>query len=516
MENKPLSIVSASQMREADQFTLTNEPISSPKLMERAAFACFQWIEQKMDLKQHFVIFCGIGNNGGDGLALAKILGKKNCFVSVYVVGDSSKGSDDFKFHLANLKNVTLLPINHIHSEEQIPELKHDCIIVDAIFGAGLNRPIEGLEKEVVNKINQSNYIVISIDLPSGLFCEDNSQNNSGSIVQATYTLTFERPKLAFLLSDFGEKAGEWEILSIGLNHPFLDGLHTPYFFLTKSYIQPLLKKRNKFSHKGNFGHALLVGGSKGKMGAAVLATKAALHSGAGLVTTFVPSCGYEIIQTSCPEAMCVTSNEVDFIDGTIDLNPYQSIGLGPGIGTQPSTSEMVLKIFQQANCPLVIDADALNILSDHRDFMKFVPKNTVLTPHPKEFDRLFGNSESAYYRLQKQLEKSKALSIYILLKGAHSSLSTPSGEVYFNSTGNPGMAKGGSGDVLTGMVSSLLAQAYSPLEATTIGMFIHGLAGDLAEEKYTQFAMNATQLIDCIPKAFILLHEKVFQSINS
>lgn len=516
MEDKPLSIVSASQLREADQFTITNEPISSSKLMKRAAFACFQWIEKHIDLKQHVVIFCGNGNNGGDGLALAKILGKKNCFVSVYVVGDSSKGSDDFKFHLATLKNATLLPINHIHSEEQFPELKHDCIIVDAIFGAGLNRPIEGLEKQVVNKINLSNFPVISIDLPSGLFCEDNSENNSGSIVQATYTLTFERPKLAFLLSDFGEKAGKWEILSIGLNQPFLDGLHTPYFFLTKSYVQPLLKKRNKFSHKGNFGHALLVTGSKGKMGAAVLATNAALHSGSGLVTTFVPQCGYDIIQTSCPEAMCLTSTEMEYLVGEIDLTNFQSIGIGPGIGTEPSTCELVLKIIQQANCPLVIDADALNIFSRHPDFMKYIPKNSILTPHPKEFDRLFGSSKTAYDRLQKQLEQSKAHSMYILLKGAHSSLSTPSGEVYFNSTGNPGMAKGGSGDVLTGMITSILASNHSPKEAVILAMYLHGLAGDKAQEQFTEYSMSATQLIDCIPKAFISLNEKGFQSINS
>jgi NAD(P)H-hydrate epimerase len=503
MENNLITLLSASQLREADQFTITNEPISSSKLMERAAFACYQWIEQNMNPKQHFVIFCGTGNNGGDGLVLAKLLSKNNCSVSVYVVGHSDNGSDDFKIHLEKLKNFTLVPIHYIQSSDQIPELKDDAIIIDALFGSGLNRPIEGLAKEVIHRINLSNFPVISIDLPSGLYVEDNYQNHSESIVQATYTLTFERPKLSFLLADFGEKAGEWKDIPIELNEAFLDGLHTPYYLLTKSYVQSLLKKRKKFSHKGTYGHALLVSGSKGKMGAAVLATKAALHSGAGLVTTFVPQCGYDIIQTSCPEAMCLISSEYDYLVGELDLSNYQSIGIGPGIGTQPGTSELVLKIIQQAACPLVIDADSLNILSQNPDWLKLLPKNSILTPHQKEFDRLFGSSISAYDRLQQQIEHSKAHSIFILVKGAHSSLSTPSGEVYFNSTGNPGMAKGGSGDVLTGMITSILASNHSPKEAVTLAMYLHGLAGDKAKKKYTEYAMNSAQIIDCIPKAF-------------
>ena len=503
MENNLISVLSASQLREADQFTITNEPISSSKLMERASFSCFQWIEQNVDLKQHFVIFCGTGNNGGDGLVLAKLLSKNNCSVSVYVVGDSDNGSDDFKFYFEKLKNFTLVPIHHIQSSDQIPELKDDCIIIDALFGSGLNRPIEGLAKHIIERINTSDFPVISIDLPSGLFCEDNSQNHSDSIVQATYTLTFERPKLSFLLADFGEKAGEWKVIPIGLNEAFLDGLHTPYYLLTKSYVRSLLKKRKKFSHKGTYGHALLVSGSKGKMGAAVLVTKAAFHSGAGLVTSFVPQCGYDIIQTSCPEAMCLTSSEYDYLVAEIDLTHYQSIGIGPGIGTQLGTAELVLKILHRATCPLVIDADALNILAENPEWLKLIPKNSILTPHPKEFDRLFGSSISAYDRLQKQLEQSKLHSIFILLKGSYSSLSTPSGEIYFNSTGNPGMAKGGSGDVLTGMITSILASNHSPKEAVILAMYLHGLAGDKAKKKYTEYAMSVAQIIDCIPKAF-------------
>ena len=501
--------MSASQLREADQFTITNEPISSSKLMERAAFACFQWIEQNIDLKKHFMVFCGTGNNGGDGLVLTKLLNKNNHTVSTYVVGNSDNESDDFKFHLEKLKNHSFLSLHYIDSIEQIPNLEHDCILVDALFGSGLNRPIEGLAKEVIHKINLSNFLVISIDLPSGLSVEGTSQNHSESIVQATYTLTFERPKLSFLLADFGEKAGEWVVLSIGLNQGFMDGLHTPYYLLTKSYVQSLLKKRKKFSHKGTYGHTLLVAGSQGKMGATVLATKAALHSGAGLVTTFVPKCGYDIIQTSCPEAMCLTSTEMEYLVGEIDLTNFQSIGIGPGIGTEPSTCAFVLKIIQQANCPLVLDADALNIFSKHPDFMKYIPKNSILTPHPKEFDRLFGSSKSAYDRLQKQLEQSKVHSIFILVKGAHSSLSTPSGEVYFNSTGNPGMAKGGSGDVLTGMITSILASNHSPKEAVILAMYLHGLAGDKAQEQFTEYSMSATQLIDFIPYAFKELGNK-------
>jgi len=505
-KNKSIPIISATQMREVDQFAIMNEPISSQKLMERAAFACFQWIEKSIDLKQHFVLFCGTGNNGGDGLVLANFLSKNNCSVSVYVVGNSNVGSEDFMFYHEKLKKLTLIPVHQITSVEHIPRLNNTCVIIDSLFGTGLNRPIEGLAKQVVERINQTEFPVISIDIPSGLFSEDNSNNKVESIVQATYTLSFERPKLSFLLADFGEKAGQWEVVSIGLNQAYLDGLNTPYYLITKGYVKSLLKTRNKFSHKGTFGHSLLVSGSHGKMGAALLATKAALHSGAGLVTALVPQCGYEIIQTSCPEAMCLTSTESNYLVGDFDFSTFQSIGVGPGIGNQPGTSDLVLKILRQATCPLILDADALNILSQNKDWLNLLPKNSVLTPHPKEFDRLFGKSETAFQRLNLQIQKSKEMNCYIVLKGAHSSLSTPTGEVFFNSTGNSGMAKGGSGDVLTGMIASLLAQNYSIRDASIVGMYLHGLAGDKAKERYTQYAMNATQLIDCIHEAYSFL----------
>jgi len=503
MENKTLSILSATQMRKADQFAILNEPISSQKLMERAAFACFQWIEKSIDHKRHFVVICGIGNNGGDGLVLAKLLSENKFIVHIFIFGDIASGSSDFNCQLETIQKNTEIKMNQIKSKNDFPTLNSGSVVIDALFGTGLNRPLEGLSSDLVRYINSKELTVISIDIPSGLFCEDNSNNKVESIVQATYTLSFERPKLSFLLADFGEKAGQWEVVSIGLNQAYLDGLNTPYYLITKGYVKSLLKTRNKFSHKGTFGHSLLVSGSHGKMGAAILATKAALHSGAGLVTALVPQCGYEIIQTSCPEAMCLTSTESSYLVGDFDYSTFQSIGLGPGIGNQPGTSELVLKILQQASCPLILDADALNILSQNKDWLRFLPKNAILTPHPKEFDRLFGISDSAFDRLKIQIDKSKEHSIYILLKGAHSSLSTPTGEVFFNSTGNPGMAKGGSGDVLTGMIASLLANSHPSKEAVILAMYLHGLAGDKAKELFMEYAMNATQLIDCIPKAY-------------
>jgi NAD(P)H-hydrate epimerase len=508
MGNNFISILSTDQLREADQFTIANEPISSTKLMERAAFACFQWIEKHVAMDQNFRVFCGTGNNGGDGLVVAKLLIKNNCLVSVYIVGDRDSGSPDFTFQLAQLKKEPDVIIHTIRLDSEIPNIQATDIVIDALFGSGLNRPIEGVATTLIHTVNESVATVISLDLPSGLFGEDNRGNSFDSVMQATHTLTFERPKLAFLLSDFGEKAGEWHILPIGLSQLFLSKLDTPYSLVTKSHVKSLLKKRAKFTHKGTFGHTLLIAGSYGKMGAAVLSTKAALHSGVGLVTSFIPTCGYDIMQSVCPEAMCLTSTETNFISGKIDVTSYQSIGIGPGIGINPTTTQTIQEILESATCPLVIDADGLNLLAQNIIWLKKLSKNTILTPHPKEFDRLFGKSKTAFDRLNLQLEKSKEHAIYIVLKGAYSSLSTPSGEVFFNSTGNSGMAKGGSGDVLTGMISSLLAQSYSPLEAATIGMYLHGLAGDLAEKKYTQYAMNATQVIDCIPKAFSKLQE--------
>jgi NAD(P)H-hydrate epimerase len=505
-KNKLISILNATQIKEADQYTITNEPISSSKLMERAAFACFKWIEQRIDFKQYFVLFCGTGNNGGDGLALAKLLNENKYLVQVFVFGKIDTGSTDFKYQFEIINNTTDIKIHHIESKEDFPPLNSGSVVIDALFGTGLNRPLEGLSSDLVRYINSKQLTVISIDIPSGLFCEDNSNNSIESIVQATYTLTFERTKLSFLLADFGEKAGQWEVVPIGLNQAYLDGFNTPYYLITKGYVKSLLKTRNKFSHKGTYGHSLLISGSHGKMGAAILATKAALHSGVGLVTTLVPQCGYEIMQTSCPEAMCLTSIEYDYLVGDFDYSIYQSIGVGPGIGNQPGTSELVLKILQQATCPLILDADALNILSQNKDWLRFLPKNAILTPHPKEFDRLFGKCETAFQRLNLQIQKSKDLNCYILLKGAHSSLSNPTGEVFFNSTGNPGMAKGGSGDVLTGMIASLLAQEYKIQDATLLGIYLHGLAGDQAKEKYTEYAMNATQLKDYIHVAYSIL----------
>ncbi len=497
-----MKILSTKQLRDADQFTIENEPISSIELMDRASFGCAEWIEKMYSTAHPFSFFCGTGNNGGDGLAIGRMLSQKGFKVRIFIVGNVENASQDFKINHDRIDQQKI-EIYFIKELAAFPVFTNNELIVDAIFGTGLNKPIHGLIKDVIIKINEIKNDIISIDIPSGLFGEDNQTNNSESIILATHTLTFEQPKLAFLLPDFGIHAGKWHIINIGLSPTFKEQAKNDFYLLSKEFIKSKFKIRDKFSHKGTYGHALIISGSIGKMGACILSTKAALRSGVGLVTAFVPKFGLEILQTTNPEAMCELSLDENYIAGDLKWKKYNAIGIGPGIGKEIKTMRLIENLFAHYDGPIVLDADALNLISEYNSLFDKMPKNTILTPHPKEFDRLFGKSESGYQRLMKQKEYSKKLSCYIILKGSYTSISTPEGKVYFNNTGNSGMAKGGSGDVLTGLITGLLAQSYSPLDASLIGVWVHGLAGDFAKEKKNEITMTAMDLIDGFTDAF-------------
>jgi hydroxyethylthiazole kinase-like uncharacterized protein yjeF len=497
-----MKILSTKQLREADQYTIEKEPIASIDLMERASKTCVNWIEKTFSQNHSFSIFCGIGNNGGNGLAIARILSGKGYDVRAFIVGNIAKASVDFEINL-NRIDQTKIEIRNLLSMTDFPYLSEHELIIDAIFGTGLNKPAQGLNKEIIQKINGQNCTVISIDIPSGLFGENNTENDSESIIQADYTLTFQQPKLSFLLPDFGHKVGNWRIIDIRLSADFIQNTETKYHLLSSDLIQKKIKRREKFSHKGNYGHALIMAGSLGKMGACVLGTKAALRSGSGLVSAFIPKCGYEIIQITNPEAMCELSSEDHFLAGDMKWEKYSAIGIGPGIGKEIKTMQMIEHLFQNYSGSFVIDADALNLISENDSLFSKVPENSILTPHPKEFDRLFGKSDFAFTRLKKQREQAQKLKCFIILKGTHTSICDPEGIIYFNNTGNSGMAKGGSGDVLTGLLTGLLAQGYSEHEACKLGVWIHGLAGDFAARKKNEFTLTAIDLIDCLPQAF-------------
>ncbi len=421
----------------------------------------------------------------------------------VYFAGSSDNTSNDWKINRSRLEVETKVPFETISESDQIPVFPGDAIIIDALFGSGLSRPVNGIVADIIKKINGSGCTIISVDIPSGLFCEDNSGNDYDSIVRATFTLSFQFPKLSFMFPENEKFTGQWHILPIGLDESIIETTATPYRFLDTEMVKPLLKKRNKFDHKGSFGHGLLAGGSYGRMGAVVLGARAALRTGAGLVTCHIPSSGNLIMQCAVPEAMAIPDKSEKNISAIGDTDSFSAIGIGPGMGTGKETQNAFHEFIISCNKPLVIDADALNILSENKSWLKDIPDMAVLTPHPKEFSRLAGESANSFDRLRKQTDFSAEYNCIVVLKGAYTSISEPGGMIWFNSTGNPGMATAGSGDTLTGIILSLLAQGYKPLDAALSGVYIHGLAGDIAAAGSSYESLIASDIIDHIGDAF-------------
>lgn len=494
-----MKIFSSSQIKEWDAYTIKNEPIASIDLMERAATACCKWLIGKNFGQQHFRIFCGKGNNGGDGLAIARLLIEHQCNVTLYILEFGNMGTADFQTNLERLHQCTT-DIHFIQSADFFPSFNDNDIIIDALFGTGLNKPPGGISKELVEYINASNCTIVSVDMPSGLYADKSSKDNV--VINASITLSFQNHKLAFLLPENEQHCGEVHLLHIGLHKDFEAKEESAFELIDEECIRSIYKPRKKFAHKGDFGHAALLCGSYGMMGAAVLSSAACLRSGVGKLTTYSPTCGYDILQTTTPEAMCIVTGE-EYLLSAVDIEKFDAVGIGPGIGLYPSHQELLAQVFKKSGNPIVIDADALNIIAQHKKLLHLIPASSVLTPHPKEFERLFGKTENDFERLQLALTRSKEFNVFILLKGHHSFISTPEGKGYFNNTGNAGMATAGSGDVLTGIITGLLAQGYSSLQACILGAYLHGSAGDIAAEKFSPEAMIAGDIIHCLGDAF-------------
>ncbi len=457
-----MKIFSAAQIKAWDAYTISNEPISSADLMERAATACYIWLLDKNYGTATFHIFCGKGNNGGDGLAIARMLIEHGCTVTVYILEFGKPGTADFQLNLERLHEHTS-DIHFIQSADFFPAIHAGHIIIDALFGSGLNKPLEAVAADLATHINNSQAVTISIDLPSGLFADTSSKEHS--MVKATHTLSFQNYKLAFLFAENENYCGEVHLLNIGLHPGFEREEPATMEFVDETLIKAIYKPRTAFAHKGTYGHAAIMAGSMGMMGAAVLATSACLRSGVGKLTVYIPKCGYTVLQTTVPEAMSLVAGE-EYIISAPGLEKFDAVGIGPGMGTHPSHTGLIKEVFNNTRSPLVIDADALNILSTDKELLKAIPTGSVITPHPKEFDRLFGSTANDMERLQLARQKAKELNIYIVLKGHYSFTCTPEGMGYFNSTGNAGMATAGSGDVLTGIITGLLAQGYPSPEA--------------------------------------------------
>jgi ADP-dependent NAD(P)H-hydrate dehydratase / NAD(P)H-hydrate epimerase len=503
-----VKILNAAEIRLWDQYTIDHEPIASINLMERAATACVEWIKEKELASHSFTIFCGKGNNGGDGLAIARMLTELYCTVQVYILEFGHKGTDDFQVNLERI-HQSRIDVRFIQSEEQFHQFHPGEIIIDALFGSGLNRPLDGITAKLVDHINHSGCRIISIDIPSGLSADQSSKGNIA--IKANDTLSFQCYKPAFLVAENSLYTGNIHILEIGLLADYYNTVTTDTELTDEAVIRTIYKPRNNFSHKGNFGHALLIAGSYGKMGAAVLSAKACLKSGAGLLTTHIPKSGYDIMQTSLPEAMVVTDFNSSFnTKAEDDLLKYDAIGIGPGLGTASETKTFLRAIYDSYRKPMVIDADALNSMASQKDLLKLIPPGSILTPHPKEFERLFGSSENDFDRIQLASEKAKELRCIIVLKCHHSFIASPDTKGFFNNTGNAGMATAGSGDVLTGILTSLIAQGYSSMEAAILGVYIHGVAGDYAARQESMEAMIAGDIINNLGKAFSELSSPV------
>lgn len=498
-----MKVFPTSVIREIDAYTIEHEPVLSIDLMERAAEQLYKWIWDRADPDSRYMVFAGPGNNGGDALALARLLAEDERKVQVFAMKPSVDFSSDFAVNMKRLKRQNRVMVTFLENERTLPRLDSADLVIDGLFGSGLSHPLEGFASALVKYINNSGCRIISIDIPSGLFGEDNAINDPASIIRAHETLTFQFPKLAFFFPENEKYIGQWHILPIGLHPGYMNQRDTSYYYLESGDILKFIHHRSRFAHKGNFGHALLIAGCYGKMGAAVLASRACLRAGAGLLTVHIPRNGYEIIQTAVPEAMIsIDSSDILFTEAT-NLGMYSSVGVGPGIGCRENSHRGMKDLLEKCRLPLVIDADGINILGKYPELLNLLSASTILTPHPKEFERIAGPSKNHYDRVKLQIEFAGKHNLIIVLKGGHTSIAFPDGSCWFNSTGNPGMATAGSGDALTGIILSLLAQGYSPAEAALLGVFVHGRAGDQARDAVGEEALIASDIINHLGGAF-------------
>ena len=499
-----MKIFTSAQIHELDQYTIEHEPIRSIDLMERAAKALTHAIMEEWGNNTPVVVFAGPGNNGGDALATARLLALENYKVEVYLFNPNDHLSADCEANKQRLDTLPNISFNEVTSKFEPPQLNNDDIIIDGLFGIGLNKPLSGGFAALVQFINTAAVEVIAIDMPSGLFCNDNSDNEKRNIIRATRTITFHSPKLSQLLVDNQEYIGKLEVVDIGLSEEKSKELYSDFEIVEAEQVAAMIKSRNAFGHKGSFGHALLIAGHYGMAGAAVLAAKASLRSGLGKLTLHTPIKNNDILQTAIPEAILSHDFSETIFTTAVSSEAYNAICLGPGLGKEPDTALAVLEQLQMSKkAPLVVDADALNILGEHKSWLQELPPATILTPHPAEFRRIQSGSTDAFTLLVDAQTLAQRLNIIVILKGHYTAICTPNGKTFFNPTGNSGMATAGSGDVLSGIITSLLAQQYSPLEASLLGVYLHGLAGDLAQADLEEECLIASDIIKYLPLAF-------------
>ncbi len=498
-----MKVYTASEIKEFEAFAIEHEPIQSIDLMERAAQAISEEIKSIKGPDTLVKVFAGSHNNGGDALAVSRILALSGYNVEVFLFNTNDRLSPECATNRDRLLSACPDIIFHeISTKIDLPHITSEDLIIDGIFGIGLTGSLSSSYALLLRFINNSKATIVSIDIPSGMHSEDNSGILPHQIVHADYTLTLHALKPAFLLSDCQKYIGKCKVLDIMLTQSGCPNLSPQYTINEEEHMRQLLKPRNPFGHKGDFGHGLLVAGSYGMAGAAVIAAQAAMRSGMGKLTIHTPSANNTILQTSVPQAIIHNDKDNYIFTSAEDSKEYQAVAIGPGIGVKTETATALMEQIAHTTCPLVIDADGLNILSSHKGWLQQMPRGSILTPHPKEFSRLFGESSSDYEMLCIAREEARRLQIYIILKNHYTAICCPDGHIYYNITGNSGMATAGTGDALTGILLSLLSQGYSAENACRLGCYIHGLAGDIAAEKYTEEGMNVMDLIQTIPDA--------------
>jgi len=503
-----LKIFSAKQLSEADKATTEKHNITSLDLMEHAGTQVFKWLHQRLqNAKVPIHIFCGIGNNGGDGLVVGRLLLEKDYNVHIYIANFTDKRSKCFLKNYDRIKEVTNNWPKLMTSEKDFPEINNQDIIIDALFGIGLNRPPEGWLKPLIQHINASKAFTLAIDIPSGLYANQ-ALEDIDAVVKANHTLTFQAPKLSFFLPETGKFVPFFDIIDIGLDPEYLHKTESLAQLIGKQQAQQFYKPRQAFDHKGTYGHSLIIAGSYGKIGAVNLASRAALSSGAGLVTAYVPKCGYQSLQASIPEVMVITDeNESAISNINFDIQP-SVIGFGVGLGIADRTVKTFEVFLKKNKTPLVIDADGLNLLSNNKTLLKLLPEQTILTPHPKELEGLIGKWSDDFEKLKKVKTFSKTYNVIVLIKGAHS-ITVYKEKLYINTTGNPGMATAGSGDVLTGVIAGLIAQGYEPLNATVFGVYLHGKSADISLEERGYQSLIASHIIETMGDAYLDLFKQ-------
>ena len=504
-----MKIFTSKQIHELDSYTIEHEPIASIDLMERAAREIAKAVMRRWQTETPVVVFAGPGNNGGDALAVARMLSEEGYSVTAFLFNVKNSLSPDCyanKQRLSSSKHMKRFV--EVVDEFDPPELDDTMLVIDGLFGSGLNKPLTGGFASLVKYINSSECRVASIDMPSGLLAEDNTYNITSNIIRADVTFTLHSKKLCMYLADCQQYLGEIAVLPIGLSEEWQRQTDSQFAEIEESDILPLIKRRNAFAHKGSMGHALIIAGSYGMGGAATMTAKACLKAGVGKTTVHIPHCNYNIMQIAVPEAVVQLDKEECCFSEATDTTQYDAVAIGPGLGQRSQTATALLSQLRRTECPLVLDADALNILSTRAAWMQQIPAGAVLTPHPKEFDRMDGNEcFSDYERLAHAREMAQRTKCHIILKGHYSAICNPDGTVIFNSTGNAGMATAGAGDVLTGIIVGLAARGYHTATATLLGAYIHGLAGDIAAEEKGMESMMASDIIEALPQAFKKLY---------